>query len=143
LLSRFFPINSIQTLTFLHTITLSPPLPSSHVFPSLAFHKERLLWKLRGYMTGQRGRQRIAKKHGLSGCQVDLYGYKVDHQGLFRPGNKLYSSSLPPFDQPSWGKVRFSFTPKKLVFLWFFYFVDLVLPHCNCMNNYINKMRLF
>jgi len=57
-------------------------------------------------MTGQRGRQRTATKHGLSGCQVD-------HQGLFHPGNKPYLNSLPPpqFDQPSWGKARFTFTP--------------------------------
>ena len=59
-----------------------------NVFPSLAFRKKRLLWKLRGYMTGQRGRQRAATKHGLSGCHVD-------YQGLFHPENKPYLSSLP------------------------------------------------
>jgi len=48
-------------------------------------------------MNGQRGRQRAAKKHGLSGChvglsgsEVGLFGCKVDHQSLFRPGNKPY-----------------------------------------------------
>jgi len=59
-----------------------------NVFPSLAIHKTMLLWKLRGYMTGQWGRQRVATKHGLSGCHVD-------HQGLFHPENKPYRSSLP------------------------------------------------
>jgi len=38
-------------------------------------------------MTDQQRRQRAAMKHGLSGC-------KVGHQGLFRPENKPYPSSL-------------------------------------------------
>jgi len=64
-------------------------------------------------MNGQQGRQHAAKKHNLSGCQVSLFGCQVDHQGLFHPGNKPYLNSLPPpqFDQPSWGKARFTFTP--------------------------------
>jgi hypothetical protein len=71
-----FPINSLQNLHISHTISQtlssSPHVHSmQNVFPSLAFHKKRLLWKLRGYMTGQRGRQRAGTKHSLSGCHVD------------------------------------------------------------------------
>ena len=78
-----FPINSLQNLHISHTISQilssSPHVHSTqNAFPSLAFHKKRLLWKLRGYMTGQQGRQRAATKHSLYGCHVD-------HQGLFHP----------------------------------------------------------
>jgi len=96
------------------------------VFPLLTFHKKRLLWKLRDYVNGQRGRHRVAKKHGLSGCKICLFWCKVDNQGLFRPINIPYPSNL---------------LLRRLVFLWFFSFPNLVLPHCKCMNNYINKMR--
>jgi len=83
-----FPINSLQNLHISHTISQtlssSPHVHSmQNVFSSLAFHKKRLLWKLRGYMTDQREMQRTATKHGLS-------GYHVDHQGLFHPRNKPY-----------------------------------------------------
>ena len=72
----FFTINSLQNLHISHTISQtlssSPHVHSmQNVFPSLTFHKKRLLWKLRGYMTGQRGRQRAGTKHSLSGCHVD------------------------------------------------------------------------
>jgi len=48
-------------------------------------------------MTGQRRRQHAAKKHGLSGCHVDLSGCKVDYQGLFCPRQETYLTSVYHF----------------------------------------------
>jgi len=53
------PINSLQNLHISQTRSSSPHIPSMHnMFPSLAFHKKRLLWKLKDYMNVQWGRQR-------------------------------------------------------------------------------------
>jgi len=73
-------------------------------------------------MTGERGRHRAAKKHGLSGCHVD-------HQGLFRPINIPYPSSLPPTNVIG---VKLDLVlPQRGTFSGGFFLVDLVLPHCN------------
>jgi hypothetical protein len=67
-----FPIITLQNL---HS---SPHLSSMHnVFPSLAFHKKRLLWKLRDYRNGKRGRQHTAKKHSLSGVRLICLGARL------------------------------------------------------------------
>ena len=49
--------------------------------------------------------------------------------------------------QPTWGKTKSAYLVLPHVGWFscgfFFLFVDLVLPYCNCMNNYINKMRFY
>jgi len=90
LYAQLFPINSLQTFTVIsHSLPLSSSSFCINVFPSLDFHKMRLLWKLRDCMNGQQGRQHAAKKHNLSRCQVD-------HQGLFRLERKQTLPHPPP-----------------------------------------------
>jgi hypothetical protein len=79
-----------------HHLTLSPPLPSTttmcfHCWPFI----ERDLFKnFRDCMNGQWGWQHIAKKCGLFGCHVGLFGCKVDHQSLFRLRQKTYLTPI-------------------------------------------------
>jgi len=76
--------------------TLSSSSFYNNVFPSLAFHKNRLLWKFNDCMNGQWRWRHVAKKCGQFGTEVDLSGCKVDHQSLFRSRQETYLTSTPP-----------------------------------------------
>jgi len=104
-----------------HHLTLSPPLPSTTMyFHRLPFIERDLFKNFRDCTNGQWGWQRTAKKCGLSGCHVGLFGCKVDHQNLFRLKKETYITPVPfsptiyfsfPFHFPITLHHWFSFTP--------------------------------
>jgi len=82
------PINRLQKFTISHTYFSSSFY--NDVFPSLAFHRKRSLWKsIRGHMIGQHGR-------GKSGYEVGLSGRKFDHHGLLLRRGPCAPSVSPP-----------------------------------------------
>jgi len=118
------PINRFHFLTISHTLFSSSFY--NDVFPSLASHRKRPLWKsIRGYMIGQQGR-------GQPGCEVGLSGYHIDHHGLLFPRGPCASANIVFFFPPS------SFLP----LLWSHWY-NSPLPLRNSLGSYVISLNSF